>query len=465
MGKKRRDAIMTEPIKKREHAENVAHHDRVKAVHDILTQVKKNDPAKYNEIIKNIKAENPKCETLGFIELCNFIAQKENETLFNQIKKAGDAFRAKITQAGLRPSKSTKAEALDLAKTADQAVNKLEKKICLDNKLTVKELGNDAKIIAKAFTPRSVIAKAQNGSIVERQATGDDLKKVDAIIVNGNNDLKQVDHAAKLFIKMNNPQCKIYVSGFGGHATSPGYIFSKTEAETLGARLESLGVAKESIVLEKEATNSGENISFVVQKMQNERPQPKIILICGTPAAILRQARSFEQQAKYDWNSILTYPPADLSPYYETDRDAIINIMCSLREVASFIDYTINSAYMSPRMVQDEQSLLEGIGLLVKYYNILNPSKKINDTQLENFQKKFIEFSRVKAQAAPVEKLADLKKEIQALQKPIADYFRAAFNQIELAWVKVLSSDLSSKEHRQFINNFADYKMNSLDIE
>lgn len=398
----------------------------------------------------------------------------ENPEIAKEIQKVQSKYRLQLTHKDLKPGqRSSLVASLDLAKYSDTYARKLEKKT---KDYSTDDMKEDAKALSECFTPSVYVQRNENG-ISERVAEKKDLGFVDAIIVNGNNDLHQVDHVARLvkdIRKMKkerglDERVTIVVSGFGGHATSPGKIFAKTEAETMKRRLMDLGVPEEWIIVEDQATNSGENVAFVVAKFEKLEKKPKHILISGTPAAILRQQRSFEKQAKYGWESLVTYPPESLEDSYFTEkhRDALINMMCYLREVGSFLDYSLNSNYMSSRELHDKESLKNPIKIFYKKYEMLTQKKtKISDEELEKISEGFVRFTELKAQGdGETSEAKALQKEINTRLKPAWDYYRRAFMQLEYAWVESLSSDLSQGEQRAILNDYQSATLAALDLE
>lgn len=321
----------------------------------------------------------------------------------------------------------------------------------------LKQLQKDAACMHSTITPSVTIFKDGKSIKEEKYVLDAKSNPPDAIFIFGNNDLRQVDHMADIYhdlAKKGVAPRKIYISGLGGHGTSPGPIFGKSEADTMAQRLIEQGIPSKVIVIENKATNSGANIKLTNKLMNDEKLSFKNILISGTPAGILRQARSYEHQATkdnyqpkdqspvtqfYDWQRISTCPPTPekiLKQYYSSANDAAINIFALLREVGSFLDYTVNSTYMSSRPLIDEKGLTATIRCFTDYYNMLT-NQNINGALLA---RDFIAFTHQKAESKVDPHLKNmLSKQVVAM----ANHFRLIFNNVELQWMKQLSKDLS----------------------
>jgi hypothetical protein len=427
-------------------------------VHNCLLKLSQDDRQKL--LVDLQKILPPIDPSLSIIK--NSLIAAKDENIVRKIQEASVKYLPTITKEQLRPHMSERVTALDLSITAYCFAQKLEVRLFKENQISIEKIQGDAQKIASVFTPRASVERF-DGVIQERTATKKDLARVEAIIINGNNDLRQVLYVVELYnaVSLFNPDCKVFISGFGGHATSPGVIFGKTEAETIAQVLVDSGVPLGRIVIEKEATNTGENIRFVVEKLKKEPVPPKHLLICGTPAALLRQTRSFEKQACYEWQSLLSFPPQSLAVYYQTEQESLMNMICSLREVTSFLDYTLNTNFITSRLVSNPEGLSEAILIAVEYHNYLNKLHKISNKRALTLRDKFLEFCELKAQNISNDQL---KAEIKEIQQSMVDFFRMALAQIEGAWVKVLSDKLSPQRHRQLINDSVNQRECALDL-
>lgn len=95
------------------------------------------------------------------------------------------------------------------------------------------------------------------------------IKKSDCIFVLCSHDLRVAEYAAKLFLENWAP----YIIFSGGIAHKNDLLntgWNKTEAEMFADVVIKIGVPKDKIILEKEATNTGENVLFT-KKLLKER--------------------------------------------------------------------------------------------------------------------------------------------------------------------------------------------------
>ena len=120
-------------------------------------------------------------------------------------------------------------------------------------------------------------------------------KKSDAIVVCCSYDLRVCDHACEL-IKAGLSKTLV-ISGNTGNWTK--HIWSTPEAIIFRDRALSNGIDEKSIVIERNATNFGENISF----SKGLLPNAKVVTFVSKPSALLRVKLTAEAQ----WPEITSY--------------------------------------------------------------------------------------------------------------------------------------------------------------
>lgn len=439
------------------------------------------------EQIESIKAKYPKqsdqllAEKNLLINMAKFASDKNysNASIFagliddayNRLAKQEaqqvTAANIEIAQEALKDLSQNAAsrDALNLALPIDFC----EKIYVEKNQDTVRK---DAKTLINALAPQTIIQKNSSGQISERSIAKDPMKEMsekniwpDAILIMGNNDLKQVDNVANIYknlVEQGHPPKRIYISGYGGHGTSLGYIFGSTEAEAMQRRLVDLGVPLDIIRVETEAIDSGKNVQYTSKMMLDEMKADKTgklkfnnILISGTPAGLLRQGRSFEKQAKdFPWMTIITLPPSATEIdelYHATELGTMINMMCLMREAASFLIYSVTSQYMSPREVPNDKTLTEAIYVFVDYYNLLTN----NVIHKEKFANDFIEYSKKLAactNSQEIEKLQASYKDTSLVKdiKEMSNYLRTSFEAIERETMKYIPNVVEKKAPASF---------------
>jgi len=107
-----------------------------------------------------------------------------------------------------------------------------------------------------------------------------DMKKVDAIIVFGSYNPIVGKRAAELYKAGYAP-----IVVFSGKFSDSTSVWEKTEAETIANIAIENGLPKNKILLEKEATNSGENTTFTKKLLSNMGIHPKKIIVVHKPYA------------------------------------------------------------------------------------------------------------------------------------------------------------------------------------
>jgi hypothetical protein len=358
------------------------------------------------------------------------------------------------------------------------------------------KLQQDAKTLHQMLTP-SVKITRQGETVTEAPYSLAEYfaDPPDMIFIMGNNDLRQVDQMAMLYrrAKLHSPlrYPTFYISGFGGHGTMHDPVFARQEGETMAKRLRDLGVPAKDIRIEHDAVDTGRNVkymdiyllmayalrqnrlnpedhAFLKQLMampgrQKRTPEEEArldailapiktevitndivlfqnILVSGTPGGLRRQTSTAERQKQLPWQHLTCLAPdefqepfTDSHYYYGTLPHALINFIYALREVASFLDYTVNSNYLSKRPLPDTDNLRQCIRLFADYYNLLR-EKKYDLSQQRLFQEKridgdqlaklFIDFNH--------EKNHELTATLNSMIKPTANYFRRAFADIEV---------------------------------
>lgn len=266
----------------------------------------------------------------------------------------------------------------------------------------------------------------------------------DVLLINGNNDLSQVDHIVHI-IKAMPPEKRpkhVLVSGFGGHGTSHGPIWAHTEADVLATHFETLiGVIpgyEPKIHKEPNATNSGENVRFSVKILQENDLEHSKILISGTPPAILRQTLSFAAQCgDFPYESLSFVPPSEteLAGYYMNEDKSLVHIFCALREMTSLMAYSINSPFVAPHPI--EIGHLNNALLVVEDYYQRITGKHVFDSRKELLEV-CEAYNRIQNGTG---KEGD-KELVNTSIAPLNDFFRAEFQHLEDYYMEVRDGSL-----------------------
>lgn len=166
------------------------------------------------------------------------------------------------------------------------------------------------------------------------------LEKTDLIFALGSDDIRIADHTAKLY--HNGLAPKILFSGSAGEAYR---FFEESEAEIFRKRAIELGVPGDVILVEDEASNTGENVTKSYELLRSLGPLPASMILVQKPFMLRRTYATFMKQ----W-------PSEIKPEIITSA---INL--------SFEEYVKDPHYTFERtiniMIGDLQRIIEYPGL------------------------------------------------------------------------------------------------------
>jgi len=141
------------------------------------------------------------------------------------------------------------------------------------------------------------------------------IKKCDAIFILCSLDLRVAHYGAELYKRGLGDY--LIISGNGrGRLTE--HLFEKTEAETFADVAMEHGVPPDKIILETEATNTGENLRFVHTLLQQRGPLPKSLMLVQKPHMERRAYATFKQQwPESDTSFVVASPPIAYEDYFD----------------------------------------------------------------------------------------------------------------------------------------------------
>jgi uncharacterized SAM-binding protein YcdF (DUF218 family) len=174
------------------------------------------------------------------------------------------------------------------------------------------------------------------------------IKKADVILVLGSNDLRVADRAVELYDQ--GWADKIIFSGAQGRLTSGG--FDKTEAETFAEIALSKGVPKERVFLEKEATNTGENLQFTKALIKEHKLEVKSAILVQKP---YMERRTYAT-AKKQWPTLeftVSSPKLNLREFLEGSDDVAEVIEAMLGDLHRIKIYAVKG-YQIPQEIPIE---------------------------------------------------------------------------------------------------------------
>ncbi len=151
-----------------------------------------------------------------------------------------------------------------------------------------------------------------------------ELAKSDCILALGSHDLRVADRAAELYLEGWAPL--VIMSGGLGNFTQN--MWTDSEADKFAAIAIQKGVPADAILVENKSTNTGENILFTQQLLNQKGLDPQNFIVVQKP---YMERRSYATFKKYwpDKNLLVTSPKIPFDEYATDDipLDRVINIM------------------------------------------------------------------------------------------------------------------------------------------
>lgn len=140
------------------------------------------------------------------------------------------------------------------------------------------------------------------------------LDKADAILALGSHDLRVAERAARLWLDGWAPWL-ILTGGFGNFTAG---TFDEPEADKFAKVAESLGVPRESMIVENQATNTGENIRFTRAILEERGLTIRSVLAVQKPFMERRALAALRKQWP-EMKSRITSPPMSLEEFCQGD--------------------------------------------------------------------------------------------------------------------------------------------------
>ncbi len=150
------------------------------------------------------------------------------------------------------------------------------------------------------------------------------LEKVDLILALGSNDTRVALHAADLWLAGFAPM--LMMSGGSGKLTEK--LFDRPEALLFADLARERGVPEEALITEPASTNTGENIVFSRQRLEELGLQPQSVILVQKP---YMERRAYATFRKFwpEIDPIVSSPPISFADYPtpQLPRDLVINLM------------------------------------------------------------------------------------------------------------------------------------------
>ena len=138
------------------------------------------------------------------------------------------------------------------------------------------------------------------------------VAKADAILVLCSHDERVAERGAQLFLEGWAP----LIIFSGGHGAITKSLWSEPEAERFARIAISLGVPRESILIEAHSTNTGENIAFTKKLLANKNLDPHSFIIVQKPYMERRSYATFRKLWP-EKHLIVTSPQVSFRNYLE----------------------------------------------------------------------------------------------------------------------------------------------------
>ncbi len=150
------------------------------------------------------------------------------------------------------------------------------------------------------------------------------LKKSDIIIALGSSDISVAERAAELYLQGYAP--RILFSGGLGKITNDKW--KTTEAEKFKSIAIEKGVPEDHILVEKDSTNTGENIKFSIKLLELNGMSVSTAIVVCKPYKERRDYATFKKQ----WGEldiVVTSPEVTFKEYMETifSKDEAMNLL------------------------------------------------------------------------------------------------------------------------------------------
>jgi len=150
------------------------------------------------------------------------------------------------------------------------------------------------------------------------------LEKSDCILALGSHDLRVAERAADIYLEGWAPI--IIFSGGLGNLTKD--IWSEPEADQFAGIAKRKGVPEKAILIENKSTNTGENILFTQQLLQEKHLDPHSFIVVQKPYMERRSYATFKKH--WPEKKLLVTSPQLSFEEYVTDEipvEKVINIM------------------------------------------------------------------------------------------------------------------------------------------
>ncbi len=149
------------------------------------------------------------------------------------------------------------------------------------------------------------------------------LKKSDCILVLGSHDLRVAERGAELYLQGWAPLL-IFSGGLGNFTSG---VWNEPEADKFAFIAMEMGVPKHAILIENRSTNTGENILFTKDLLQQKNLNPDSFILVQKPYMERRSYAVFKKHMSK--KAVVTSPQISFTSYptEEIPLEKVINII------------------------------------------------------------------------------------------------------------------------------------------
>lgn len=186
------------------------------------------------------------------------------------------------------------------------------------------------------------------------------LQKADCILALGSQDTRVAERAAEIYLQGWAPL--LIFSGGVGRITKD--LWTETEAELFAKIALQKGVPRENMLLENRSANTGENISFTRQLLQEKGLDPTSFILVQKPYMERRAYATFQKQ--WPGKTVYVTSPQLSFENYPTDQfplEQVINIMVGdLQRIRIYAEKGFQVAQRIPEEVWNAYERLVDLG-------------------------------------------------------------------------------------------------------
>ena len=236
----------------------------------------------------------------------------------------------------------------------------------------------------------------------------------DIAIIGGSSDVSVAKYAAQLY-----KEGVFKKLIFSGSKNKLNQNWDKTEAEIFAEIAIKNGVLEGDILLEKEATNTGQNVTFTQKIIQEKNLKSDTILLIHKPYMERRFLATLESQWTGKYNVQVTSEPIELEKYLprteqngQSQSETINLIVADTFKIEKYAELGFQSSQKIPTKVQKAIKELTKLG----FDEYLNQNSKVIDKNLDQKVAKLSQSQNISTQS-PKENSLDIQENTQLTDK------------------------------------------------